>query len=67
MVNPDWNRPTFCYQLGDTKGLIMLATIRISSHIQAQGILVKRLANGMIVIRAGQKVLTGRPISKRVA
>ncbi|CUX83710.1 MAG: hypothetical protein HLUCCA05_05505 [Roseibaca calidilacus] len=45
----------------------MLATIGISRHVQAQGILVKRLANGMIVIRAGQKVLTGRPISKRVA
>ena len=45
----------------------MLATIRIGNHIQAQGHLVKRLANGMIVIRAGQRVLTGRPISKRVA
>lgn len=45
----------------------MLATIRISSHIQAQGILVDQLANGMITIRAGQHVLTGRPISKRVA
>lgn len=45
----------------------MLATISISRHIQAQGILVRRLANGMVVIRAGQKVLTGCPISKRVA
>jgi len=45
----------------------MLATIRIGQHIQAQGPVIKRLANGMIVIRVGQKVLTGRPISKRVA
>ncbi|MCC1481014.1 hypothetical protein [Roseibaca sp. Y0-43] len=45
----------------------MLATIRIGKHIQAQGPIVKRLGNGMIVIRVGQKVLAGRPISKRVA
>lgn len=45
----------------------MLATIRIGAHIQAQGLVIKRLANGMIVIRAGQKLMTGRPISKRVA
>lgn len=45
----------------------MLATIRITEHIQAQGLVIDRLGNGMIVIRVGQRVMTGRPISKRVA
>jgi hypothetical protein len=45
----------------------MLCTIRIGKHVTAQGVLVKRLANGMIVIRVGQGTLAGRPISKRVA
>ncbi len=45
----------------------MICTIRIGKYITAQGVFVSNLANGHIVIRSGQKVLTGRPISKRVA
>jgi hypothetical protein len=45
----------------------MLHTIRIGKHISAQGMLVRRLANGMVVIRVGQSTLAGHPISKRVA
>jgi hypothetical protein len=45
----------------------MLSTIVIGKYITAQGVFVSALANGHIVIRAGQTLLTGRPISKRVA
>lgn len=45
----------------------MIRTIQIGKHISAQGVVVKTLGNGMIVIRAGKQMLTGRPISKRVA
>lgn len=45
----------------------MIRTIHIGKYITAQGVFVGKLANGHIVIRAGQKILTGRPISKRVA
>jgi len=45
----------------------MICTIQIGKYITAQGVLVTTLANGHLVIRAGQRILTGRPISKRVA
>lgn len=45
----------------------MLRTISIGKYITAQGVFVKKLPNGQIVIRAGQKIITGLPISKRVA
>ena len=45
----------------------MICTIHIAKYITAQGVFVRKLANGHIVIRAGQDLLTGRPISKRAA
>jgi hypothetical protein len=45
----------------------MIRAITIGKYITAQGVFVRKLANGQIVIRAGQKILTGQPISKRVA
>ena len=45
----------------------MIRTIKIGKYITAQGVFVRALANGHIVIRAGKHMLTGRPISARVA
>ncbi|MBB4206706.1 hypothetical protein LY39_00553 [Roseinatronobacter bogoriensis subsp. barguzinensis] len=45
----------------------MICTIYIGKYITAQGEFVSKLANGLVVIRAGQNLLTGRPISKRAA
>lgn len=45
----------------------MIRTIQIGKYITAQGVEVRKLPNGLIVIRTGQKLLTGRPISKRAA
>ncbi|MGY6706175.1 hypothetical protein [Roseinatronobacter sp.] len=45
----------------------MIRTIKIGKYITAQGVFVRALANGHIIIRAGTQTLTGRPISTRVA
>ncbi|MDD7971512.1 hypothetical protein PUT78_10385 [Roseinatronobacter sp. HJB301] len=45
----------------------MIRTIRIGRHISAQGVFVRQLSNGHIIIRAGTQMLTGRPISAPVA
>ncbi len=45
----------------------MIRAIEIGKYITAQGVFVRKLPNGQIVIKAGQKILTGQPISKRVA
>ncbi|MGP9788645.1 hypothetical protein [Roseinatronobacter sp. NSM] len=45
----------------------MIRTIKIGRYITAQGTFVRALGNGHIVIRAGQRLLSGRPISARVA
>lgn len=45
----------------------MIRTIKIGKYITAQGVFVRALGNGHIVIRAGKQTLTGRPISARVA
>ncbi len=45
----------------------MIRTIQIGKYITAQGPLVRKLVNGLVVIRVGQKLVTGRPICKRVA
>lgn len=45
----------------------MIKTIQIGRYITAQGVLIRQLPDGLVVIRAGKKTLTGRPVSKRVA
>ncbi len=42
----------------------MLRTITLGSCISVQGLLVKTLANGNMVVRVGKKTFTGRPIAK---
>ena len=44
-------------------GGIMLRTIIIGSCISVQGILQKTLADGRIVVRVGERLFTGLPVS----
>ncbi|WP_341212640.1 hypothetical protein [uncultured Limimaricola sp.] len=39
----------------------MLQTILIGSCISVQGLLVKQLANGRMLIRVGERLYEGRP------
>jgi hypothetical protein len=41
----------------------MMQTIVTSSHISVQGEVVKRLANGMVIIRVGTSEYIGRPVA----
>jgi len=41
----------------------MMQTIVTSSHISVQGEVVRRLANGMVIIRVGTSEYIGRPIA----
>ncbi|EAR53015.1 hypothetical protein OG2516_11146 [Oceanicola granulosus HTCC2516] len=41
----------------------MLRTILIGTCVSIQGILVRTLANGMLVVRVGDRIYTGRPVS----
>ncbi len=41
----------------------MMQTIVTASHISVQGKVVRRLANGMVIIRVGTSEFIGRPIA----
>jgi hypothetical protein len=41
--------------------LTMLQTILIGSCISVQGLLVKQLANGRMLVRVGERLYEGRP------
>jgi hypothetical protein len=45
----------------------MIRTIAIGKYITAQGVFIRALPNGHIVIKAGTQELSGLPVSKRVA
>jgi len=41
----------------------MMQTIATSNYISVQGELVRRLADGMVIIRVGTRDYIGRPVS----
>jgi len=43
----------------------MLRTISVGNHIQIQGLLVKTLDNGRVVVSVGSEHFEGRPIKCR--
>ncbi|SLN34037.1 hypothetical protein PSJ8397_01660 [Pseudooctadecabacter jejudonensis] len=43
----------------------MLRTITVGNHIQIQGLLVKTLANGRLVISVGDRKYEGQPVQRR--
>ncbi len=45
----------------------MLRTIVIGTCVQVQGTLEKELDNGRILIRVGNKVFEGLPVTKKAA
>jgi hypothetical protein len=42
----------------------MLRTITLGSCVSVQGLLVKKLDNGKIVIRVGDRIYEGVPVNK---
>ena len=42
----------------------MLRTITIGSHIQVQGLLVRTLANGKVIISVGEQEFEGKPVAR---
>ncbi len=42
----------------------MYQTIQIAGHITAQGLLVRRLVDGRVVIDVGDKLIAGMPITR---
>ena len=45
----------------------MLTTIAIGTCVSIQGMLVKRLANGHVVVRDGDRIYSGRPVDTKAA
>ncbi|PRY23044.1 hypothetical protein CLV78_10596 [Aliiruegeria haliotis] len=42
----------------------MLRTIAVGSHVSVQGIFVRDAKNGRIIVRVGERLFKGTPISK---
>ena len=45
----------------------MLQTISIGSCVSVQGLLVKQLDNGRVVVRVGEKTFEGKPVNQAAA
>lgn len=41
----------------------MLRTIIVGSCVSVQGLLVKQLENGRMVVRVGERIYEGRPVT----
>ncbi|MBL4627991.1 MAG: hypothetical protein JKY00_08125 [Roseicyclus sp.] len=42
----------------------MLTTILIGTCVSIQGDFVRRLSSGLVTVRIGEKLFTGRPVSE---
>ena len=45
----------------------MLRTITLGTHVSVQGIFVKALTNGKIVVRVGERMFEGFPVTAQAA
>ncbi|MBY4894348.1 hypothetical protein KUL25_16445 [Rhodobacteraceae bacterium N5(2021)] len=45
----------------------MLTTVVIGTCVSIQGNFVKRLSNGLVTVRVGEQLFTGRPVSQAQA
>lgn len=45
----------------------MLRTITLGTHVSVQGIFVRSLKDGKIVVRVGERMFKGFPITTRAA
>ena len=42
----------------------MFCTILVGSHLSIQGRLLRRLASGLVLVRAGNQTFAGRPVRR---
>jgi len=42
----------------------MLRTISVGTHVQVQGLLVRTLENGKMVVSVGDREFEGKPVSR---
>ncbi len=42
----------------------MLKTVKVGSCVSVQGILVRKLKDGKMVVRVGERLFTGTPVAK---
>ncbi len=42
----------------------MLSTITVGSHVQLQGLLIRTLSDGKVVISIGEKEYEGKPVTR---
>jgi hypothetical protein len=54
-------------QLSHRGGLDLLRTITIGGHISVQGVYVKTLPDGRVIVRVGQATYSGRPVTQKAA
>ncbi|VVT11810.1 conserved hypothetical protein [Roseovarius sp. EC-HK134] len=52
-----------CYIRGDD----MLRTVQLGSCVSIQGIFVRLLSNGLMQVRVGSRLYSGRPVEQRTA
>lgn len=45
----------------------MIRTISVGNYLTIQGFFVKMLDNGLMVIRDGEKMFVGEPVTKKLA
>jgi hypothetical protein len=45
----------------------VLTTILMGTCVSVQGLFVRRLANGLVTVRVGEQLFTGRPVSATAA
>ncbi|WP_170119014.1 hypothetical protein [Roseicyclus mahoneyensis] len=45
----------------------MLATIIMGTCVSVQGLFVRRTAGGLVTVRVGDQLFTGRPVSASLA
>lgn len=51
----------------DAREESMIRTITLGAHISVQGAFVRNLPDGKIVVRDGERIFTGRPVSAAVS
>ena len=45
----------------------VLTTILMGTCVYVQGLFVRRLSNGLVTVRVGEQLFTGRPVGSNVA
>lgn len=52
---------------GDLGNLAVIVTVVLGSSVYIQGVFVRRHENGMITVRIGDRLFTGRPANTEIA